>query len=92
METTREFEWDNDKAAETLANRGIGFATATRVFLDANVVDFQDDRADYREERRTRIGMINNLHYSVTYTMRGDMTRIISARRASQKERRLYHG
>lgn len=92
MDGTRRFEWDDDKAAATLVRRGVRFATATRVFLDTNSVDFKDARANYGEVRRTRLGMIDGALYSVTYTMRGDITRIISARRASQKERRLYDG
>lgn len=86
------FEWDNDKATANLAKHGVDFEDALIVFFSDGTVDFLDDRANYGEERRTRLGMIDGALYSVTYTMRDGTTRIISARRASQNERRRYDG
>ena len=91
-ETTHTFDWDQDKAEANVTKHGVTFEDAIAVFFTARVVDFRDDREDYGEERRTRLGMVDGKLYSVIYTMRGDVTRIISARRASQKERRQYHG
>jgi uncharacterized DUF497 family protein len=47
-------------------------------------------RQDYGEERRNIVGVVNRVCIIVTYTMRGDVCRIISARKANRKERKEY--
>ena len=90
MNTPSRFDWDPVKAARTEAERGISFAYAARVFLDPNRLDEVDTRKNYGEERRKTIGQIETGLFSVVYTLRGSVCWIISARRASRKERRLY--
>jgi uncharacterized DUF497 family protein len=85
------FEWDNRKAAENYAKHGVNFALAREVFRDPFAVEFLDDRADYGEERFNILGMVDNRLLFVTYTMRDDRIRIISARGAEPHERRTYH-
>jgi uncharacterized DUF497 family protein len=85
------FEWDNRKAAENYAKHGVSFALAREVFRDPFAVEFLDDRADYGEERFNILGMVDNRLLFVTYTMRNDRIRIISARGAEPHERRTYH-
>jgi uncharacterized DUF497 family protein len=85
------FEWDQQKAEQNLAKHGVPFEYAARVFLDPHRLDSEDTRYNYREERRITVGRIEWRIYAVAYTMRGDTTRLISARKASQRERRRYY-
>lgn len=86
-----EYEWDERKARQNIAKHGVPFVYATRVFLDSHVLDAADDRYDYGEERRTAIGSIEGQLYVVAYTLRGEMIRVISARKATPSEQRQYH-
>lgn len=85
------FEWDERKAAQNTAKHGVPFDYAARVFLDPHRLDSEDTRLDYREERRITVGQIEWNVYAVAYTMRGDITRLISARKANRRERRRYY-
>jgi len=86
-----EFEWDNRKAAANFAKHGVSFDKAREVFNDPFAVDRLDDRADYGEQRFVIIGMVDGRLLFVSYTMRGDNIRIISARGAEPREQRQYH-
>ena len=84
-----EFEWDPAKAASNLGKHGVDFPTATRAFDDPNIRLSLDPRP--RGERRYRaIGSVSGVVFFVSYTMRGEICRIISARRASRRERQSY--
>lgn len=85
-----EFEWDTNKAARNVAKHGVRFDYATRIFLDERRVDTVDIRRDYEEERRMTLGMIEGKLFSVAYTVRRDAIRMISARKANDRERRHY--
>lgn len=83
------FEWDNTKSHRNFRERGFGFDYAASVFMDPTL-ERADDRRDYGERRVQAIGRANNDILFVVYTDRGDIRHIISARRASKKERRLW--
>lgn len=85
-----EFEWDTAKAAQNTAKHGVPFEYATRVFLDPRRIDRQDARHDYGEERHLVLGEIDGRLFAVSYTLRRDLTRLISARKANDRERRQY--
>lgn len=51
----------------------------------------EDRRQDYGEERFILLGMVQERLLAVSYTMRGERVRIISARFAEPRERRRYH-
>jgi uncharacterized protein len=85
-----EFEWDVRKAAENVAKHGVRFEYATRLFLDPDRIDREDDRHDYREQRRIAFGRIEGRLFAVAYTQRGDVTRLISARKANDREQKQY--
>ncbi|MBX3493078.1 MAG: BrnT family toxin [Parvibaculum sp.] len=85
-----EFEWDDEKAVANLAKHGIAFETAAEVFSDPDRLDIDDDRFDYGEERRNAVGAVEDVVLTVSYTTREGVCRIISARRASRKEREAY--
>lgn len=85
------FEWDEAKEAVIVAKHGISFATAARIFAGV-VVSRVDDRADYGEVRMISYGVVEaEVIVAVVHTDRSGVTRIISARLASAKERKAYH-
>ncbi|MCD7716370.1 MAG: BrnT family toxin [Lachnospiraceae bacterium] len=62
------------------------------MFLDENRIEFFDEKHSAVEERYITIGTVGNRMILITlvYTERRDTLRVISARRATGKERRLY--
>ena len=84
-----EFEW----AVANLAKHGISFHAATQVFFDPMHYSVPDQRRDYGEQRTNTTGEVNGLLIAtVTHTDRNGITRIITARHATRKERKTYHG
>ena len=86
-----EFEWDDEKAARNLASHGVSFEAARLAFDDAFAVVREDRRQDYGEDRFILLGMVHEHLLVVSYTIRGERVRIISARLAEPQERRRYH-
>lgn len=84
-----DLEWDSSKERVNLQKHGVAFKTAARVFLDPNMIEF-DDLHD-GELRFNAVGLVDDRMLFVTYTMRGDRVRIISARGAEPHEKRKYH-
>lgn len=91
MVAHRLFEWDDAKADANLAKHRVEFAYATRVFLDPARADWGVSRQGDGEARSKTVGQIEGRLFSVVYTVRGDVTRLISARRANTTESR-FHG
>ena len=85
-----DFEWDSAKELTNRNKHGVDFRTAAKVFLDPYVVEF-DDHDSAGELRFGAIGLVDSRMLFVTYTMRGDIVRIISARGAEPHEKRKYH-
>lgn len=84
------FTWDVAKARSNLVKHGVSFETAAAIF-DGKTVELPDDRFDYGEERWVAIGLANDRDLTVVYTVTDDdRFRLISARGATTKERRLY--
>jgi uncharacterized DUF497 family protein len=86
-----EFSWDDNKAVSNLIKHGVSFEMAREIFKDVFALDVVDDRFDYGEIRYNLYGMIEGHILFVVYTMRGDIIRIITARRAEPHERKRYH-
>ena len=85
-----DFEWDTAKEQANRKKHGIDFRTAAKVFLDPSVIEF-DDLGATGEPRFNAIGLVDGRMLFVTYTVRGDVIRIISARGAEPHEKRKYH-
>lgn len=86
-----EFEWDPDKAAKNLAKHRVSFQEAATVFGDPLAVTFFDPDHSDDEDRFLTFGYSNNrVLLIVSHTDREDRTRIISARRATRRERKFY--
>ena len=84
------FEWDNEKDKYNKRKHGISFDTATQVFFDENRIEnYDDEHSDY-EERWKTIGKVKDILF-VIYTERNEAIRLISARKATPYERRIYY-
>jgi uncharacterized protein len=90
MSNDRVFEWDQAKAASNLAKHGVRFESAVRVFFDNAYVDIDVSRRADAEARQKAVGIIDGRLFTVVYTERQGIARIISARRSNVKESRSY--
>ena len=81
------FEWDEAKRLATLEKHGIDFVRAAEVFLGPHVV--LPGRSDI-ETRNVAVGEADGRIIAVVFTMRGEVRRLISARRARRNERENY--
>jgi uncharacterized DUF497 family protein len=82
-------EWDPEKAAENLRKHGVDFADAVTVLDDEMALTRSEDSPG--EDRSVTVGVdaLGRL-LVVVYTWRGEEIRVISARRATAAERRVY--
>jgi uncharacterized DUF497 family protein len=84
------FEWDEAKNIANVRKHGIDFERAVAIF-EGPVLTFNDERFDYGELRQLSIGRLADmLIATVIHTDRNGRRRIVSARPASPKERKLY--
>jgi uncharacterized DUF497 family protein len=82
-------EFDPDKREATLKDRGLDFADAAEVF-DGVTFDFPDDRFDYGEPRVVTVGTLAGRMVVVVWTPRGEARRIISMRKANEREQARF--
>lgn len=82
-------EFDPGKRAETLAARGLDFARAGEVFADRHFTD-EDRRGDYRESRYITTDPLDGRLVVMVWTPRGEARRIISLRKANEREPARY--
>ena len=88
------FEWDHAKATTNAWKHGVGFEDAMLVFADPYAL-VEQDRIEDGELRWQTLGLAGNIVLLlVAHTVRagqdGEIIRIISARKAVRKERKLY--
>lgn len=89
-----EFTWDEHKSRINRAKHKISFETARLVFEDPHHLSYQD-RHENGEDRWQTLGLVDGVAVLlVAHTVQdddeGEVIRIISARRAEKRERRLY--
>ena len=84
------FEWDEAKSDACFRERGFDFAYAVRAFFDHDRQVRKDSRYNYGEERYQLTGNIEGRLFVVVYTPRHNAIRIISARKANQREVTQY--
>jgi uncharacterized DUF497 family protein len=82
------FEWDPAKARANKARHGVRFEDAQAVFADLKAIESLDASPD--EERWHLLGRVGPTILMVVYTERGNRVRIISARKASKREQKVY--
>lgn len=85
-----DFEWDAEKQRTNLEKHGVDFDDAISIFLGPTL-EALDDRFDYGEARFVAYGEVGGHILAVVYTMRDEVCRIISARKARSDERRQYY-
>jgi uncharacterized DUF497 family protein len=86
--TFGDFEWDADKATANATRHGVAFEEAVTVFLDLDYLLIRDAVVP---ERFVAIGMSSQARVLfVVHCERGEKIRIISARRATRREREAY--
>lgn len=83
------FQWDDRKRISNLHKHGIDFRDAATMFVDDTVL-MEDDRFEYGETRFVSLGLLRGRVIVVVYTEHGDVTRIISARKATKYEQDIY--
>lgn len=85
------YEWDSRKAKENLRKHRVSFEEAATVFLDPLALTFPDPDHSDEEDREITIGVTaRHRVVFVSHSQRGDRIRIISARKATRKERKQY--
>jgi uncharacterized DUF497 family protein len=85
------FEWDSAKAQSNVEKHEVAFDEACTVFSDEISLTVSDPDHSADEERAIIFGeSASGLHLVVSFTERGDIIRIISARQMTPRERRAY--
>ena len=85
------FEWDPDKARANLGKHGVAFVEAATVFGDPLSLTVSDPDHSEGEQRFLSVGMSHRRRLLVVaHTEWGARIRIISARRATRRERIAY--
>jgi uncharacterized DUF497 family protein len=89
------FDWDPRKAEANQLKHGVSFEEATTAFVDPDGLDGEDLEHSTSEPRRLRLaksstGRVLVIAYTERRRDHEEITRIISARGASQKERKRY--
>jgi len=84
-----EIEFDDAKRSKTLLERGLDFAHAKSVFEGLHFTA-QDTRAGYEEDRFITVGWLDARLVVLVWTPRGEVRRIISMRKANDREKTLY--
>lgn len=87
------FIWDEQKNKSNKRKHGIPFEEAQTVFYDENAIEFFDPEHSTNEDRFLMLGLSVKLRVLVVchcVRNRGTILRIISARRATRKESKIY--
>ena len=88
-----QFDWDESKNESNQRKHGVSFEEAQTVFFDEWAMQFFDDDHSEAEDRFVLLGQsfsLRTLMVCHCYREAEDMIRIISARKATPKERRIY--
>ena len=85
------YEWNPKKNAANIRAHGIDFADVVTLFENDDTLSMPDEDADRDEERYIAIGFDAHLQIVVVaYTLLSDTVRIISARRATKREKKIF--
>ncbi len=85
------FEWDEDKAQSHAEKHDVTFTEASSVFADPLAAIFTDEAHSDEELREIMVGhSAEGRLLVISFTERGEAIRVISARQATQRERRDY--
>jgi uncharacterized DUF497 family protein len=84
-----EFTWSQAKRVANLKAHGLDFVDAPLVF-DGLTFTFEDDRFSYGEQRFVTLGLLAGTPVSIVHTETEHEIRIISFRKATQREAQIY--
>jgi uncharacterized protein len=84
-----DIEFDPDKDEINRRKHGVPLALGAEVLMN-RVGQIDDERRDYVEARFNAFGQVNGRLFVCTYTMRGQTYRLISVRKASKQEQRIW--
>jgi uncharacterized DUF497 family protein len=90
VNTSLTITWDDCKNRANRERHGLAFEDA-RVVFGGPTVTFVDDRRDYGETRYVTMGLLAGRTVVLVHAPRGDTTRIISMRKANEREKAVYH-
>jgi len=86
-----DFEWDEDKAAANLKKHKVSFEEAKKVFADPFAITIDDPKHSVDERRFVDAGAsADGKILVVSYTERERKIRLISCRKATRAERKIY--
>jgi len=83
------FTWSERKRSINLKEHGLDFVDAPRVF-EGLTYTYEDDRFAYGEQRFVTLGLLAGVPVSIAHTEADDEIRIISFRKATAREARLF--
>jgi uncharacterized protein len=84
-----EFTWSEAKRAANLKAHGLDFIDAPRVF-EGVTFTFEDDRFSYGEQRFVTLGLLAGIPVSIAHSETDHEIRIISFRKATNRETKIY--
>lgn len=84
-----EIEYDPAKREQTLDNRGLDFDRCTDVF-SGPILEMEDTRIKYGEPRFIAFGLLDKRMVVIVWTPRGNRRRIISMRKANEREQKRF--
>jgi uncharacterized DUF497 family protein len=81
--------WDAPKRRANLRKHGFDFADTEEVFAGVTLT-YEDDRLAYGEQRWVTLGLLREIVVSMVHTEQGDDIHMISMRKATRRERKIY--
>ncbi|MBF0166942.1 MAG: BrnT family toxin [Alphaproteobacteria bacterium] len=84
-------EFDPEKDAANRVKHGLSLGFGARVLADPDRLELLDVRCDYAEDRFIAYGKVQGRVYVCVFTLRGRTCRIISVRKANDRETSRYH-
>ncbi|MBV5323596.1 BrnT family toxin [bacterium] len=83
------YEWDEAKSSADLEKHGLSFEVAETVF-EGDTITVKDCRQDYGEPRYATLGSLQGRVVFIAHTTRAENVRIISMRKANEREQKIY--
>ena len=84
-----EYEWDEQNNLLNIEKHGLSFELAAEVFTETHLTR-QNARFDYGEDRYLTTGSLKERIVTVAHTLRNEAIRIVSMRKANEREQKIY--
>jgi uncharacterized DUF497 family protein len=85
-----DIEWNDHKNSTNFDEHGLRFEDAALVFT-SQTITFEDNRENYREIRYITLGLLAERVVILVHTIRDNRIRIISMRKANEREKKIYY-